>query len=303
MLVVLAVAGFSLAPTGSTAQATELSGAAQVPINPVALSVGADLLSADQAPTTWTVDAGTFRGAQVEIRPRIAASTSRSGSHFWRLSNQDGGPRRIIGWSSGSYPIPLAFRAGHRGSLSAADSVLFWQIVGRLEDDLGTSLFRPVTLAPGDDPTDVVIVSLEPQRAAGSVAVTLITWNSFANVYDARIHFRDARAATDPGVVMHELMHVLGFGHTTGWRSMMRASESPDVTTLTIEDVAYAQVALRARGVQERLIADDLEMAVQIREGTRSCHAETVAIKPGVMVEARWADRVDPERSIERVCW
>jgi hypothetical protein len=98
-------------------------------------------------------------------------------------------------------------------------------------------------------------------------------------------------------------MHVLGFGHTTGWRSMMRANESPDVTTLTIEDVAYAQVALRARGVQERLIADDLEMAVQIREGTRSCHAETVAIKPGVMVEARWADRVDPERSIERVCW
>lgn len=302
MLVLLAVAPFCVS-TGSAAQATALSGTAQVPINPVALSVGADLLSADQTPITWTVDAGNYRGAQVEIQPRIAASTSRSGSHFWRLSNQDGGPRRIIGWSSESFPIPLAFRVGRRGSLSESDSIAFWNIVRNLEADLGTSLYRPVTLGPGEDPTDVVIVSLEPQRVAGSVANTMITWNSFANVYDARVTFRDSKAATDAGVVMHELMHVLGFGHTTGWRSMMQASETPGVTTLTIEDVAYAQVALRARGVQERLIADDLDMAVHIREGTRSCHAESVAIKPGITVEARWPASLDPERATERVCW
>jgi hypothetical protein len=303
VLVLLAVAPFFFVPTGSSAQSRELAGTAQVPINPVALSVGADLLSADLAPSIWTVDAGSYRGAQVEIRPRIAASISRGGSHFWRLSNPDGGPRRIIGWSSESFPIPLAFRGGRRGALSEADSIVFWSIVRELEADLGTSLFRPVTLAPGEDPTDVIVVSLEPPRSSGSVATTLLTWNSFANAYDARISFRDAAAATDPGIVMHELMHALGFGHTTGWRSMMQASESPGVRTLTIEDVAYAQVALRARGVQERLIADDLDMAVQIREGSRSCHADPVSVKPGVTVAARWAERLDPERAIERVCW
>jgi hypothetical protein len=301
--VVIGIVGALSVPCRLNGQSAEASQVAQIPVNPVALSVGADLLSADKMPMTWTVDAGSYRGAQIEIRPRIAASTSRGGSHFWRLSNQDGGPRRIIGWSSESFPIPLAFRAGRRGSLSATDSILFWHVVRDLETDLGTSLFRPVTLAPGDDPADVVIVSLEPQRAIGSVANTLITWNSFANVYDARIAFRDARAATDPAVVMHELMHVLGFGHTTGWRSMMQASESPDLRTLTIDDVAYAQVALRARGVQERLIADDLEMAIHIREGSRSCHSESVAIRPGVTVQARWREAVEPERGIERVCW
>jgi hypothetical protein len=187
--------------------------------------------------------------------------------------------------------------------LSFADSVLFWQIVRHLETDLGTSLFRPVTLAPDEDPSDVVIVSLEPQRNIGSSAATRITWNSFGNVYDARVAFRDRSAATDPGVVMHELMHVLGFGHTTGWRSMMRASETPGVATLTLDDVAYAQVSLRARGVQERLIARELEMAVDIREGSRSCHGDTVAVKPGVTVEAKWGERSDPERLMERVCW
>ncbi len=281
----------------------------KVPVNPLALSIGADLLSPGKAPKVWTVDAGKYRGMQVEIRPRAAGSLSRGGEHFWRFSNSSGAPQRVVGWSSERFPIPLAFRAGMRGSLDATDSIRFWRIVSDLESDLGTPLFRPMTLAPNEDPTDVVIVSLEPQREAGTQATTLITWDQLGNIYDGRILFRDLASATDQHVVSHELMHVIGFGHTSAWPSIMRASVAAEASSLTVEDVAYAQVALRARGVQERLIADDLEMTVAIREFSRSCRDPADSILAaghygaGVTLESNGGYIADPERPASRHCW
>lgn len=286
-----------------------LASAPKIPINPLALSVGADLLSPGQAPKVWTVDAGKYRGMEVEIRPRAAGSLSRGGEHFWRFSNSSGAPQRVVGWSGERFPIPLAFRGGDRGSLDVADSIRFWRIVSDLESDLGTRLFRPVTLAPDEDPTDVVIVSLQAQRTIESQATTLITWDQLGNISDGRILFRDAASATDQHVVAHELMHVLGFGHTSAWPSIMRGSVAAEASSLTVEDVAYAQVALRARGVQERLIADDLDMTVAIREFSRSCRNPAEGILAaghygaGVMVESDGGYVPDPERPALRYCW
>ncbi len=122
------------------------------------------------------------------------------------------------------------------------------------------SVFQPVTLTPGDDPSDVIVVDIRPM--AGDDGVTFITWDTSGGVYDARVFFRSRATFHDGGVVGHELMHALGFGHTSAWPSLM--SPDPRGHRLSAEDVAYMQVALKSRAESERVDTwDRIALAVE----------------------------------------
>jgi hypothetical protein len=228
--------------------------------------------SAQQPDSMWTVRGGEYNGRTIRIDSERAG---RKGSAFLRVSRLKG-DQRYVGWNPSRLPARVAFRPG-RG-ITTDDSVAFWSIVNRMERDLGVHLFEPTTIAAESDPEDVIIVDTKPM--ANLEGRTYLTWSTNGGVYDARIYFRSSATLHSSRVVTHEMMHTLGFGHTSAWMSIMnQGAGSP--TALTVEDVAYTQFALESRAANERedmwerlALANDREFRSTPGAGYEAC-AET----------------------------
>jgi hypothetical protein len=201
-------------------------------------------------PTRWTIASGRFAGRTVNIDPERAVGDSERGGRFWRLSRgtEDVGVMPI-GWPVSNVPIPLALISTKWGRpVSTSDSTRFWEIARSLEQDLGMELFTPLEWDGDSISNGRVIVAVKASLLADGK--TYVTWNREGDVYDGAVYFRSASHARSPRVVTHELMHALGFGHTRAWRSLMNTS-THHIDGPTVEDVAYAQVAVRLRRLQQ----------------------------------------------------
>jgi hypothetical protein len=203
----------------------------------------AEPLSGQTLDSVWTIRGGSYAGVTSPIGK--GAATRKTG-RFWRLSSRKDGSR-IVGWNPSRLPAGVAFR--HGGRISAADSTAFWAILRQMEADMGMHLFEPATLSGGSDPADVIIVDTRSMGADDGV--TFITWAASGAPYDARVFFRSGGTLHSARVVTHEMMHALGFGHTSAWSSVMSPNPSAPAR-LTLEDVAYAQAAFASREESER---------------------------------------------------
>jgi hypothetical protein len=190
----------------------------------------------------WTIKGGTYAGQVVRIDRNAA---TRRSSRFWRVSD-NGDRKRIVGWNPSRLPARVAFRQGHR--FSPADSAAFWDILRQMEIDMGMKLFEPATLPSDSDPDDLIVVG--QKEVPSSDGLTLVTWGSNGALYDARVFFRSSDLLRSPSIVSHEMMHALGFGHTSSWVSVMNGQSR--IANLTPADVAYAQVAFQSRVASER---------------------------------------------------
>jgi hypothetical protein len=223
--------------------------------------------------SAWTIKAGSFAGQTVPIDKSAA---SRRSSRFWRISDV-GGQKRIVGWNPSRLPARVAFRPG-RG-ISAADSSAFWEILERMQADMGMRLFEAASLDKDSDPDDFIVIDTKPMSSAEGL--TMVTWSSGGTLYDARVYLRATETLRNPRVVVHEMMHALGFGHTSAWTSVMNGYGGGN-RGLTREDVAYAQLALESRAASERedlwdrlALAADREPASDLRERISACEAES----------------------------
>jgi len=197
--------------------------------------------AAAQTDSAWTIPGGSYAGQTVAIN---TSSASGKGSKFWRLSSING-KRRIVGWNPSSLPARVAFRPGL--PVTATDSAAFWSILAAMEKDFGMRLFVPAPLEPGSDPDDVIVIDV---KAMGrDDGMTLVTWSSHGSLYDPRVYLRSTSLLQDQRIVTHEMMHALGFGHTSAWTSVMNVHFGP--SRVTAEDVAYAQHALYSRRASE----------------------------------------------------
>lgn len=204
--------------------------------------------------TSWTIESGTYAGIRVPIDSALSRGGQRGSRHFLRavgslarvsrLRGNEGGEGRVVGWNPSRLPIAVGFRHGPGDLIASNDSTAFWEVLRQMEADLGMHLFVPATVAPNDDPSDAIIVAI--RNTAGADGMTLITWTSAGDVYDARVFLRDRSSLHSVRVVTHEMMHALGFGHTDRWASVMNPSYDR-IGRLTAEDVAYAQVAYKSR--------------------------------------------------------
>ncbi|MDQ3244130.1 MAG: hypothetical protein M3Q09_10415 [Gemmatimonadota bacterium] len=193
------------------------------------------------ADSGWTIRAGRFANVWIPIQSGKALA-GRGGSRFWRASSRRH-PDRMVGWNPSRLPIPVALRRGS-AEISDSDSASFWKILGAIDSDLGMSVFRPATIGKDDDPDDVIVV--EVKAVGGADGITLLTWTEGGEVSDARVRLRHTGLLSDSHIVTHEMMHALGFGHTTAWPSIMSPGTSR-VDRLTVTDVAYAQYAFNSR--------------------------------------------------------
>ena len=245
-----------------------LAAARPVTATPPALVDGITKSSpARSGDSVWTIKRGSYAGKSLALRYDSALGNGRDPEHFWRRpeSGQDGG---VVGWNTERFPIPVAFRRGGRsGEISASDSAAFWAIIGEMASDLGRQVFRPATVAHAADPEDVIIVDV--RLIEGIDGVSRLTWKPSGELFDVRITFRETATLHDEAVVMHEMMHALGFGHTKAWRSVVNPSPYVRLRRLSPEDVAYAEVGMVLRVKHEQSEMRQLvRLAVEQEKGS-----------------------------------
>ena len=207
------------------------------------LTSAASPVAAQREDSVWTIRAGSYAGQSVRLNTDLA--TKRS-SRFLRISKLKG-DSRFVAWSPSRLPAPVAFRGG-RG-ISDNDSLAFWSILREMEADMGMRLFEPAVLSDDSDPSDIIVV--DTKNMPHDDGMTLVTWSSPGGIYDARVFLRSTATLHSSRVVAHEMMHALGFGHTSAWASIMN-SGAASPSHLTPEDVAYAQFALESRAGSDR---------------------------------------------------
>ena len=202
----------------------------------------ADKLNVVLLPTVWRVRGGRWNGTTMPIQS--AAALPRTGG-FARLHDSPSEPgARVVGWPLSRLPIRLTTAA----DIPPADTAAFWETARAVERDLGMRLFVPA--GANDAGTRAVEVRVGP--TGGSEAVTHASWSAGGDVDDAEMVLRSSSVLRDRGIVAHELLHLLGFGHNSAWPSVLSAGGSRAPGWLTAEDVAWTQLLYRLRETQAR---------------------------------------------------
>jgi hypothetical protein len=194
-------------------------------------------------PRRWRITTGRFAGIEIPIDPAAAIRRAPNRGGFGRIYGE-----RVVGWTRESFPIPIVFPRDPARPLSRSDSAAFWDAAYEVEGALGRRLFKPWadTLLVGTIyPTEVRI-----DRSISGDGITYIAWNREGDLFDGSIKFKSASRIHMPGIVAHELLHLLGFGHTAAWPSALEAKITVE-RGVTAEDAAYAQLLMRVRELEE----------------------------------------------------
>ena len=235
--------------------------------HPAVVRLGREQVGAEHEivllPLRWTVRGGRYAGQEVEVRlARAFERACERCSSFYRRATERAGPGRtaLQAWPEERFPLRVAFDREWSGErVSARDSAAFWRHADELEEVFGADVFRPAVYGdalPSDDggPHDVILVWIDPEMHRESGLGSAVAFGGEIEYGDLRLG-RGSLASPDAaeGLVPHELMHTLGFGHTCAWRSVLadvRRCPGRRAPTATPEDVAYVQLAARLRALQ-----------------------------------------------------
>ncbi|SOD02686.1 hypothetical protein SAMN05216486_10549 [bacterium JGI 053] len=234
--------------------------------HPARLRLGRAELAREQeivlVPLRWTIQAGRYATHQVDVR--LARAFSRpcaSCTGFFRglAARADSGRTGLQGWPADRFPLRVAFDREWNGEkVSPGDSAAFWRETDELEETLGADVFRPANLpdaAPREDggPNDVILVWFDPDMGGIGGIGTAVSEGEDIGYGDLRLNRAALRGdVTTPGLVSHELLHTLGFGHTCAWRSVVadvRRCPYLRASSATEDDVAYVELAAEIRSL------------------------------------------------------
>lgn len=234
-------------------------------------------------PLRWTIHGGRYDGREVDVPlARAFSGACKACGGFFRGSTAraDSGRTVLRGWPAERFPLRVAFDREWNGEkVTAGDSVSFWREAAELEATFGADVFRPARFpdaVPTSDggPGDVILVWFDPRMHGIAGLGTAVSDGDDIEYGDLRLNRAALReAATYPGLVAHELMHTLGFGHTCAWRSVVadvRRCPNLRAPMPTEEDVAYVQLAAAIRALQrERRGRWSVEAALAAIEARR----------------------------------
>jgi hypothetical protein len=202
-------------------------------------------------PKSFHIESGTYRGHVIAIDAQSAMSRVSGSAPFWRLVPYSGtGPRKLLGWRDSELPLQIAF-ARERSSepITGADSIAFWKIAQRMESDVGRPLFVPANASSDTTRLGFIPVEIRPQAAEGH---TFVAWAQSGDATQGILIFRRASILRNPHVVTHELVHLIGFGHSSSWPTVSQPGGGTQ-SGLTPQDVAYIQLAYSLRRLQREM--------------------------------------------------
>jgi hypothetical protein len=208
-------------------------------------------------PVRWTIEGGAHHGTTVSISMDAAfrAPCDRPGDTncdgFFPASWTNG----IKIWPTTTLPARLAFdhTRSHLG-ITAADSVHFWNVVGRLNADAGIPLFRParsdeIILNTAGSPTNGVLIRVDT-TLAGFGAWANWWWNASGEMYAGLVRPRNINALRNGSLMTHELLHTQGVKHSCSWETVMGGYGCGSTPGISAHDVAYFQLARRIHDAQ-----------------------------------------------------
>lgn len=216
-------------------------------------------------PMTWTIDEGPFAGQEVALSLEAASTPAQDGlSYFF---SQDIGSLIDAAWPQDLLPIPLAFHHDStHAPITAADSAAFWEAVEKLEDRFGEPLFVPAIHPEGEGLRSMgrIAVAVDTTLAAAASASPW-WWRPFhqdtqthgqVRLFSAPIRFQRVDGLRNEWLVMHEVAHALGLGHTCAWASILGGGGSGcSGAQPSAHDVAHEQVKRAVANL--RLQADE----------------------------------------------
>jgi hypothetical protein len=217
-------------------------------------------------PLTWTIENGPYAGQEVEISLAAATERARDGGSF--IWSQDIGTLIDAAWPADLLPLPVAFHYDSSDlPITPEDSIAFWEATDRLQEHYGQTLFEPAVLPPGAGvqvgmgvqvPEWVTIRVDAALATAGAVAYPYWTrrnpgphgWSltdgtvGQVQLWAGAVVFGHASGLSNHWLVMHEMAHIFGLGHTCAWPSILGGSNSgcPGHEVASPEDVAYEQL-------------------------------------------------------------
>ncbi|HEY6829184.1 MAG TPA: hypothetical protein VI259_20125 [Gemmatimonadaceae bacterium] len=218
----------------------------------------ADELRVLVLPREWTIRRGRFAGSTVRIIPGDALRRTPDFGSFGRVTNQ-----HVVGWDASSFPLRVVLRHDMAPNISARDSIAFWEAAHEVEESIGLPLFAPTSDTIGDNRVFPIDVRLDPGISPSGL--TFVSWDRTGRLFEGSVRFRTSREIERPSVVAHELLHALGFGHTTAWPSAMQA-RGIGLPAITAEDAAFAQLLMRVHDLQDDplLVGGLLETAATV---------------------------------------
>ena len=194
----------------------------------------------------------------------------------------------LITWPEDAFPLSVAFdHANSTTALTPSDSAAVWGVLDRMEVRFGRDLFQPVVADPGwwtepwrddpqpvpgvvrvvhdppawfgpsyaSDPADEWAVELGPWAQGGRFSAFEVT-RQFLNAGTLVVgEFEDLRLADGfipwETVLTHEMLHVLGAGHTC----RIPSPQGPCARTADVseQDVAYLELLRRTLTLEEEL--------------------------------------------------
>jgi hypothetical protein len=252
-----------LGPNDSVEVRVEETGSSAPRFHPaIAMVTGASVRATQTfvlIPRRWTITSGpgtvpcSHSGQTVGIDLELAYSRSVAdpSSFYWKTPNGTGGSTyRTATFPPAALPVPVAFdRVTAADPITMADSAAFWAAVDDLESAICTDAFRPAPMTAVSPSRGVAVtIDRDLDAVARGGPTTGLERGSTALV-GGSVVCRSATCLTSRQVVQHELMHVLGFGHSCAWPSVMRAGCAGD-TRASALDVAYLQVYYAARALQ-----------------------------------------------------
>jgi hypothetical protein len=160
-------------------------------------------------------------------------------------------------WPDAELPIPLAFNhSASTARISAADSIVFWNVVRQLEADLGTSLFKPAMASSLPLPSangfarGGVLVHVDSTLIAqGFGGWANFVWDGSAsqNLIAGKLRLSTLSRFGNRSLVSHELLHTLGFEHTCAWSTVMGGYGCTSAAGPTRADVAAFNLSYQVR--------------------------------------------------------
>ncbi len=211
-------------------------------------------------PREGTISFGIYSGQKIAQSLELAYTPIPNNLAFYFRDNVIGGWIYHVNYlSKVDSPLMTAFdRNASTDPISPTDSIGFWSVIDSVESIYGQDLFKPANISelPAGKGLRVWVnrTMLSTGRAGPS---NWIVTNGIRETVGATFEVFEPSLLPGFYIGYHELTHVLGFGHTCVWPTVMfsgflnECGQEWKSLTLTAYDVAYKELMY---AVAERML-------------------------------------------------